>query len=134
MDIIQIYKQFPTATNCITHLENIRWDGEPTCPYCESQNSTPVPTENRHHCNNCNTTYSVTVGTVFHHSRLPLQKWFFAISLILNAKRDITARKLARDLHVNKNTAWYITMRIRKAMTDVEQRALLLDLVENDKP
>jgi len=134
MNIVSIYKQFPTEADCLKHLENVRWaDGKPTCPYCNSNKTTPLPKEYRHHCNNCNTTFSVTVGTIFHHTHLDLQKWFLALSLILNAKKDIASRQLARDIEVNKNTAWYLAMRIRKAMVDTKERELLHGIVEMDE-
>lgn len=131
MNIIQIYKQFPTEDACIEHLEKVRWDGIPKCPYCKSKKSTPMQSERRHHCNNCNTTYSVTVGTIFHRTHVDLQKWFLAIALVLNAKKGISARQLARDIEVHRNTAWSMGMRIRKAMT--EDRQLLEGVVEMDE-
>lgn len=131
MNIIQIYKQFPTENACLKHLETVRWNGKPTCPYCKSAKSTPLKNEHRHHCNTCNTSYSVTVGTIFHRTHLDLQKWFLALSLILNAYKGISARQLARDLEVNKNTAWFMAMRIRNAM--IEQRELLEGIVEMDE-
>ena len=131
MNIIQIYKRFPSENDCIKHLEGVRWNGKPQCPYCKSHNATPLKTESRHHCNNCNTSYSVTVGTIFHHTHLDLQKWFLALSLILNAKKGISSRQLARDIEVTKDTAWSMQMRIREAM--VEQGELLSGIVEMDE-
>lgn len=131
MNIIQVYKQFPTHNSCITHLENVRWKGTPICPYCKSKRVTTVPKEHRYHCNNCNTSFSVTVGTIFHKTKLDLQKWFMAISLVLNAKKGISARQLARDLEVNKDTAWYMGMRIRRAMA--EYGDLLEGIIEVDE-
>ena len=125
MNIIQVYKKFPTQEACLAHIEAVRWGGKPVCPYCKSTKSTAAPSERRYHCNSCNTSYSATVGTIFHHTHLDLQKWFLAISLILNAKKGISARQLARDLEVNKSTAWRIAMQIRSAMAQTEQRALL---------
>ncbi len=133
MNIVRIYQAFPTQEDCLEYLEQIRWKGEPTCPYCQSKNSTPMPKEYRHHCNNCNTSYSVTVGTIFHKTHLDFQKWFLAVSLILNAKKGISARQLARDLDVNKNTAWYMGMRIRKAMCERWHRELLQGVIEMDE-
>lgn len=133
MNIIQVYKRFPTQESCLEYLENIRWEGKPTCPYCQSKNSTLMPKENRYHCNNCNTSYSVTVGTIFHKTHLDLQKWFLAVSLILNAKKGISARQLGRDLEINKNTAWYMAMRIRKAMCERWHRELLQGIIEMDE-
>ena len=125
MSIVEIYEQFPTEKDCIAHLESIRWPNGPTCPYCESQNSTPLAGEQRHHCNACNTSYSVTVNTIFHRTHLPLQKWFLSLSLILNAKKGISARQLAREIKVNRNTGWRISMQIRKAMNERSSRDLL---------
>jgi len=64
---------------------------------------------------------------------LPLQKWFLAISLILNAKKGISALQLSRDLEVNKNTAWRVAMQIRKAMTQRSELELLTGVVEMDE-
>ena len=133
MNIIQVFNRFKTQQDCIAYLEKVRWNDEPTCPYCGSKNDTPLPKEQRHHCNNCNTSYSVTVGTIFHRTHLPLQKWFLALSLILNAKKGIAARQLARDLEVHRNTAWRISMKIREAMTQRVQRELLTGVVEMDE-
>lgn len=132
MDIKAISSKFPTEEVCIEYLERIRWNGIPICPYCSSSKISIVKEENRYHCNNCNTSFSVTVGTIFHDTRLPLQKWFLAISLILNEKINISSRKLARELKVNKNTGYYLAMRIRKAMTQKDQRKLLVGILEMD--
>jgi len=130
MDIIKIYEMFPTENDCIKHLEKVRWKDQPRCPYCKSKSITSLPKENRHHCNSCNTSFSVSVGTIFHHTHLPLQKWFLALCIVLNAKKGIAARQLSRDLRVNKDTAWRIDMKIRQAMNEREQRELLTGFVE----
>jgi transposase-like protein len=133
MNIVKIYETFPTEEHCIKHIENVRWHGKATCTYCKSTNITPLPKESRHHCNNCNTTFSATVGTIFHHTHLPLQKWFLAIALVLNAKKGLSARQLGRDLQVNKDTAWRMGMKIRQAMTQQTDRELLTGIVEMDE-
>lgn len=133
MDIIEIFEKFPTQDSCIEYLEKVRWNGIPRCPYCKSDKQTPMKTEHRYHCNNCNTSYGVTVGTIFHKTHLPLQKWFLAVILILNAKKGVSARQLARHLKVNRNTAWRISMQIRNAMYEPEQRNVLQGLIEMDE-
>lgn len=131
MNIIQVYKQFPTHQDCIKHLENVRWNNTPICPYCKSTKQTPVIKENRYHCNHCNTSYSVTVDTIFHKTKLDLQKWFLAISLVLNAKKGYSARQLGRDIEVTKDTAWRMFMQIRKAF--IEQHELMEGIIEADE-
>ncbi len=131
MNIIQIFELFPTQESCIKHLETARWGDKPICPYCGSTNT--APNQKRHRCYDCKTGFSVTVGTIFHHTHMPLQKWFLAISLVLNARKGISSLQLSRDLQVNKNTAWRIAMQIRKAMTQKGQRDLLMGIVEMDE-
>ncbi len=132
MNLIQINKEFPTHEGCVNHLEKVRWSDKPTCPYCKSKKQTPLrEKQQRYHCNNCNTSYSVTVGTIFHDTKLDLQKWFLATTLILNAKKGISSRQLARDLDTRPNTAWRMQMQIRKAM--VENSNLLEGIIEVDE-
>jgi len=131
MNIVQVYRQFPSQKDCIIHLEKVKWGEKPICPYCKSERNTPCKGEQRYHCNSCNTTFSVTVQTIFHKTKIDLQRWFVAISLVLNAKKGISARQLARDIDVNKNTAWYMLMRIRRAM--IEHGNLLQGIVEVDE-
>jgi transposase-like protein len=115
MDIAGVYILFPQEADCIDYLENIRWQGKPRCPYCKRANTTPLRAERRHHCNGCNTAFSVTVRTVFHRTRVPLQKWFLTISLMTNEGRDPSVRALAAIIGVDKNTAGFIARRVRDA-------------------
>lgn len=127
MNLALIRKKLPTEADCIFHLERIRWNGKPVCPYCNSTQTSPIPREARHHCNGCNTAFSVSVGTIFHHTHLPLQKWFLAISLVLNAEKDISARQLACYVEVSTNTARFMGLRIRNAT--LEQGKLIKNVV-----
>jgi len=131
MNIIQIYKKYPTHTDCIKRLEQVKWNNIPVCPYCKSTKQTPVPKESRYHCNSCNKSFSVTVGTIFHNTKLDLQKWFLAVTLVLNAKKGVSSRQLARDIEVTKDTAWRMQMQIRKAFH--EYGTLLEGIVEADE-
>ena len=131
MNIVQVFEAFPTQKDCIQHLEKARWNGTPSCPYCQSTRTTTL--QHRHHCYACKTSFSVTVGTMFHHTHMPLQKWFLAVTLMLNAKKGLSGLQLSRDLKVNKNTAWRISMQIRKAMTQKEHREMLHGIVEMDE-
>jgi transposase-like protein len=133
MNLIQVFEKFPTQDDCIVHLEAVRWHGKPVCPYCKSDRASAMRAERRHHCNNCKTSFSVTIGTIFHHTHLPMQKWFLAVTLVLNAKKGLSARQLGRDLDVNKNTGWRMAMQIREAMEQRDQRDLLTGVIEMDE-
>jgi transposase-like protein len=91
------------------------------CPYCQSERFTPVPSEGRYRCNACSTSFSLTTGTMFHRTRVPLEEWFRAIALILD-DGTISVRSLATSLGVTNNTAARIKSRtIRAAVVDREK-------------
>lgn len=130
MTIHEIYKNFPEQKDCLAHLEYLRWKNEPACVNCGSTNVTKFKNELRWHCNDENKSYSVLKDTIFEGTRLPLQKWFYAIHLMLSAKKGLSAMQLARNLDVSWNTAWYASMRIRCAMQD--QSYILEGIIESD--
>jgi transposase-like protein len=73
--------------------------------------------ERRYHCNVCNAAYSVTVGTVFHGTKLPLQKWFLGIyEIVMSTEGSVTVRNLASTIHANKDTAGRVLRSIKKTM------------------
>lgn len=134
MNIIQIFKQFPIQESCIKHLEQARWGGNPVCVYCGSNKVSSHKEEGRTsrlQCSTCRKSFSVTMGTIFHDTRLPLQKWFLLISLMLNAKKGLSACQAARDIEVRRPTVWSMMHRIRKAMADNGE--LLTGIVEMDE-
>ncbi|KST62450.1 transposase [Mastigocoleus testarum] len=97
-------------------LEQIRWNGKPKCPYCKSNNATAYKSEKRYRCNSCYTSFSVTVGTIFHKTHVSLDKWFLAIRLVINSCGGISVRQLASEVGVNKNTAASMVKRIKEEM------------------
>ncbi len=99
-------------------LELLRWQGKPRCPYCGSTHAAALKKERRYHCNDCFTSYSVTVGTLFHKTRVDLTKWFQAIRFVLDESEKISVRRLAKAIGVSKNTAAYMISRIRKAQKE----------------
>ena len=116
MTLTYINYHLNTHEKCVKYLEEKRWKGIPICPYCGCNKSSPKKL--RYTCLKCKNSYSVTVGTVLENSNLPLYKWLMAITLILAAKKGISAMQLSRDLTVNKNTAWLLQMKIRGAMKE----------------
>ncbi len=63
MNLIQIFKQFPTQNDCTLHLEKTRWNGTPICPYCNSNKSSKAKKTRYYTCLKCNNGFSVTVDT-----------------------------------------------------------------------
>lgn len=105
------------------HLEALRWPNGAVCPHCggternvriEGKSARP----GLWFCGDCRTQFTVTVGTVFERSKVPLHKWLLANHLICSAKKGISAHQLHRTLGVTYKTAWFMSHRIREAMTD----------------
>jgi transposase-like protein len=132
MNILQLINKFSTQEACVKHLEKVRWGDKIKCVYCGSENNYANEKELRHHCNDCRKSFSVTVGTIFHHTHIELQKWFLVMSLMMNAKKGLSAYQIARDLGMRRATVWSMTHRIRKAMA-TNQANLLQGIVEMDE-
>lgn len=105
MKLKEIYKIFPDENSCIKMLEEIVWNNSPICPYCKSDNYTIIKHSYRYHCNQCNTSYSVTVKTIFHKTKIPLQKWFYIIHLKEKNDLSISVRELGEQIETTKDTA-----------------------------
>jgi transposase-like protein len=138
MNIVEIMNRWPNQEAAISHLERIRWGGRPICPYCKSDKVCVHASKDRAlprwQCWNCKQTFSATVGTIFHHTHLPLQTWFLAIAIMLNAKKNVSNLQLARDLNLPYKTAWSLALRIRIAMlSDPAQKRLFHGIVEMDE-
>ena len=121
--IKSIYNRFPEKHQCLAYLETVRWSNNPICPYCNSRKSAPINTCGRYHCNWCNASYSVTVNSFLHKTKLDLQKWFAAISIVSSSHKPISSRGLAMMIGVNRNTAWYMLKRMKKDL--ISNRSLL---------
>lgn len=132
MSLLILLNKLPDQKACVKHLETVRWGGKTVCVYCGNQNVHQMPNELRHHCNNCKKSFSVTVGTIFHDTKIELQKWFILIALLLNAKKGLSACQAARDIGLRRPTVWSMMHRIRKAMGGDEAK-LLSGIIEMDE-
>jgi transposase-like protein len=135
--IVAVYRRWPTKADCINHLETVRWGDKPTCAYCgaervsRNRDASREATAERWKCQRCLRSFSVTVGTIFHNTHVDLQRWFLLISLMMSAKKGLSAMQAARDLEMRRPTVWSMMHRIRKAMIDDGE--LLSGLVEMDE-
>lgn len=107
------------------HLERIQWPNGPVCPHCGSvEEIAKVEGKKRSHrpglyyCNACKGQFTVTVGTVFERSKIPLNKWVLATHLYAASKKGLSAHQLHRMLGVTYKTAWFMAHRIREAMKE----------------
>jgi len=132
MNLPALIERFGSEDKCRAYLEELRWPDGVECPRCQSKNISRIRERNQYECSKCRYQFSVTAGTLFHDSHLPLWKWFLAAYLIVESKKGISAKQLQRMLKVSYKTAWYLAHRIRDAMGDAEQRPLI-GIIEADE-
>lgn len=105
-------------------LEAQRWPNGPVCPHCGSTEKITKLEGKAHRpgvyqCNQaeCREQFTVTVGTVFEKSKIGISKWMLATHLLTASKKGMSSHQLHRMLGVTYKTAWFMTHRIREAMT-----------------
>ena len=128
MNLIEIYKTLPTEESAIKFLESILWEDSPICPYCQSKYDTAIKGSKRYHCNTCNTSYSVTVNTIFHRTKVDIQKWIYLLLLLSSGKKIPSLRKLEGELTVTKDTVSKMINKIRDRYIDDK---ILIDKILN---
>ncbi|MCC6823683.1 MAG: IS1595 family transposase [Verrucomicrobia subdivision 3 bacterium] len=109
-------------------LEAVRWPDGAVCPHCgnsDQEKLAKVEGVKQSHrpglwyCNECKGQFTVTVGTVFERSKVPLTKWWMAAHMINSGKNGVSAHEIHRALGVTYKTAWFMMHRLREAMTDL---------------
>jgi transposase-like protein len=132
MDIMKLMDKFQSEDACREVLEDLRWPDGVTCPRCQSKSISRISEYKVFECNSCRYQFSVKSGTIFHDSHLPLRKWFVAVFLMIESRKGVSANQLKRVLKVSYKTAWYLSHRIREAMT-VDNPIPLSKIVEVDE-
>ena len=130
----QLIRKFSNEDKCREFLIKQRWNGKPVCPHCGHTKAYSIEHGKRFKCanNECYKKYSVTVGTVFEASNIPLTTWFPAMYIILAHKKGISSVQLGKDLGVTQKTAWFMLHRIRKSLEN-NHPDLLWGIVEMDE-
>jgi transposase-like protein len=110
-------------------LEAVRWPDGPVCPHCGNFDQGRIAKiggakkshrPGLYYCAECKGQFTVTVGTVFERSKVPLTKWWLATHLLGSSKKGMSAHQLHRMLGVTYKTAWFMSHRIREAMKDMK--------------
>src|SRR5713101_4279399 len=132
MDLMKLIVKFDKDEKCRIALEKLRWPEGVRCIRCGSEKISRNYKRNQFECTPCGYHFSVTAGTIFHDSHLPLRKWFIATYLICESKKGVSALQLKRVLGVAYKTAWYLCHRIREAVKDADT-SLLKGICEVDE-
>src|SRR6266446_4619007 len=124
---------FTQETKAREALEAVRWPDGPFCPHCGNSAQDRIAKvggkkhshrQGLYYCNECQGQFTVTVGTVFERSHVPLTKWWMAAFLMGTSKKGISSHQLHRNLGVSYKTAWFMAHRIREAMAPAKSGPL----------
>jgi len=137
-----IAKYFNDDDSARALLESILWLKGPICPHCNSKeayrligksDSKRPARKGLYKCKKCRKQFTVTVGTIFEDSHIPLSKWLLAIHLLCSSKKGMSTHQLHRMLGITYKSAWFMAHRIRYAMTQSPLADKLGGFVEVDE-
>ena len=132
LNLLDFQKKYNTEDDCRQRLFELRWPEGYKCPKCESQKYYYLKNRYLYQCSDCKYQVSITAGTVMHKTRTSLLKWFWAIFLVGNDKRGISALALGKQLKLSRWVAWAMLHKIRTAMSDRDSNYKLAGLIEVD--
>ncbi len=132
--ILEFQKTFSTDEKCRKELEQSRWHGTPACPHCGSINVCRFANGKVFKCREkeCRKKFTVTVGTIYQNTKVPLTKWFLATYILSVHSKGISSLQLSNWLGVTQKTAWFLNHRIREMLKDTAPE-LLSGIVEVDE-
>ena len=124
--------QFATEAACVTHLAQLRWPAGFQCPACGHDHGWLLPSRTLYECARCHRQTSVTAGTLFHATKLPLTKWFWAIYWVSSDKGSVSALRLSKLIGVTWHSAYSMLRKLRQAMGHRDTLYRLTEIIELD--
>ena len=132
-DLLAIQRRFSTELACRKYLTKRRWPKGFWCRRCGASRASWIQTRRLYQCRGCRTQVSLTAGTIFHKTRVPLRTWFWLILLMGQNKHGISMLQAKRWLRLGSyKTIWAMTHKIRTAMAHRDSRYKLAGLIELD--
>ena len=130
----EFFDMIPDAEAARLYLEERRWHGSPVCPLCGAFERITPRTGKRigyYRCHDCGGEFTVRTGTIFERSHVPLNKWVYAMYLVVTARKGISSLQLSKEIGVTQKTAWFMLGRLREAVGDDDDT--LSGIVEIDE-
>ena len=129
----EFMKQFPNEVAARSYLENKRWNGKPVCPTCGCNDRIQVKKEGYYRCLACKEVFTVRTGTIFERSHIPLDKWLYAMYLLITDRKGISSLELSKVIGVTQKSAWFLEHRLRELCKGSEDGTMLSGIVEADE-
>ena len=134
ISLLEFQDQFNSEEKCLEYLFKIRWPDGFRCPRCGHGQYYKLKSRGLYKCQSCNYQASITTGTVFHRTKVPLRKWFWLIYRMAISKTGVSIAEMGRELGIRDyKTIWVMAHKIREAMGQRDTRYRLAGLVEMDE-
>lgn len=127
----EVYNAFDSEERCLNHLESLLWNGIPKSPFAPNS-KVYFCNGNKYKCRETGKYFNVKTNTIFHNSKIGLQKWFAAIWILSSGNKAITSVQLAKDLGITQKTAWHMMRRI-KMHFDLKIPAAITTAIKTEK-
>ena len=118
----KVFEMWPDAETARLYLESRLWPSGPVCPGCNSGESVvALKRFGYYDCNSCrsqaksNEVFTIRTGTIFERSKIPLNKWLYAMYLMMTARKSVSSLQIAKGLGITQKSAWFMMHRIREA-------------------
>jgi transposase-like protein len=144
LTLIKLAREYSDPEKARTLLESIRWPNGPVCPHCKNNGKDKAIYKLKpkagsstrsgvYKCGACRKQFTVTVGTIFEDSHIPISTWLMALFIMCSSKKSVSSHQIHRMLDVTYKTAWFMTHRIRYALGPVLPAEKLTGTVEIDE-
>jgi transposase-like protein len=127
----QLFQRFPDEESARTYLEGRLWPKGAKCPTCGTIERVTPRDKGFYRCNPCKLDFTVRHGTIFHRSHVPLNKWLYAMYLLVTARKGISSLQLSKEIGITQKSAWFVLQRLREACGN--DLTMLSGIVEVDE-
>ncbi len=130
----QLFARFPDNESARVYLEARLWPAGVTCPDCGGMDRITTRKDGFYRCNACGDfDFTIRTNTIFERSKVPLNKWLYAMYLVVTARKGISSMQLAKEIGVTQKTAWFIIGRLREACSAPDSIDKLKGVIEIDE-
>lgn len=131
ISLLELFERFPDQESARSYMEAQRWPDGVTCPHCQEAKRIHKRKGGYYRCNACREDFTVRTGTVMERSHIPLQKWLYAMYMLVTSRKGISSVELHTKLAITQKSAWFMLHRLREACRDKDSP--LSGIVEIDE-
>lgn len=132
MSLPEFLALYGTEEQCFNALFEWRWPKGFLCSECGSAKSCRLTTRKLQQCHQCHHQTSITAGTIFQATKLPLHTWFLGMYFITQDKKGVSALELMRRLGISYKAAWRMKQKLMQVMLERDRKKPLSGFVELD--